>query len=164
MDQVHLMKTIGQDHAITLQARGVPNGSAGQLASPTLLTAEDTVYTAGGDLSILNMQGIEVSANVVVSTRNVGSSSDYLHAASAGDSGALKFTSENPDTLNPILNVGFNHPHVTLDSGAKVLAQVESGSSFTGGDVTLSAQNTNFSLGTAASSYLAANANAAATL
>src|SRR5262249_4787871 len=63
--QVHLMKTPGQGHALTLQALGVPNGSAGQLASPNLLTIEDTVYTAGGDLSVLNMQGIEVDSNVV---------------------------------------------------------------------------------------------------
>src|SRR5262245_59485591 len=36
MDQVHLLKTIGQGHAITLQALGAPGGEAGQLASPTL--------------------------------------------------------------------------------------------------------------------------------
>src|SRR5208337_1257505 len=93
MDQVHLMNTIGQGHAITLQALGAPSGGGGQLASPTLLTVEGTVYTAGGDLSILNMQGIEVESGVTVATRNIGSSTQYLTAPSVGNSGALTLTS-----------------------------------------------------------------------
>ncbi len=147
MGHVHLMSTSGQGHAITLQALGAPSGDGGQLASPRLLTFEGTIATAGGDLSILNMQGIEVSPNVIVSTRNVGASTDYLNAPSVGDSGALTFTSENPDTLNPYLNVGFNHPHITLGSGARILAQVGAGdATHKAGDITLSAQNTNSSI------------------
>src|SRR5262249_48170229 len=77
------------------------------------------------------------------------SSTDYLHAASVDNSGALKLTSENPDFVNPIFNVGFNHPHVTLGSGARLLAQVGEGdTTHKAGDVTLSAQHTNYSLGT----------------
>jgi hypothetical protein len=154
LGQVHVVGLAGQGHAITLQPLGAGNGSAGQLASPNLLTVEGNVTTAGGDLSILNMQGIEVDSNVVVSTRNVGASTDYLNAASVGSSGALTLTSENPDTLNPILNIGFDHPHVTLDSGARLLAQVGSGSAFSAGNVTLSARNTNYSLGSASFSSL----------
>jgi len=51
--------------------------------------------------------------------------------------------------LNPIYNSDFNHPHVTLGTGAKLLAQVgESDATHEAGDVTLSAKNTNLSLGT----------------
>ncbi len=147
MDEVHLMTAIGQGHAITLQALGVANGDAGQLASPTLLTVNGTVTTAGGNLSILNMEGIEVESGVTISTRDIGSSTDYLNAPSVGNSGALTLKSENPDTLNPILNVDFNHPHVTVDSGAHLLAQVLPTDPYTAGAITLSAQNTNYSLG-----------------
>src|SRR5262245_21032479 len=150
MNQVHLSGITGQGHALQIQALGASSGAVGQLASPTLLTVDANIDTKGGALSILNMQGIEVSSGVNISTRNIGSSTDYLRAASVGNSGALKLTSENPDTFNPILNIGFNHPHVTVGSGARLLAQVDEGSSFTAGDVTLSAQNTNFSLGAAA--------------
>src|SRR5262249_54176310 len=97
LDEVHLGShngdtILGQGHALTFQALGVPNGSAGQLAGPQTLYIDNTVATAGGNLSVLNMQGIEITSNVTVSTRNVIGSTDYLNAPSAGNSGALKLT------------------------------------------------------------------------
>ncbi len=159
LDAVHLgsssgAQIIGQGHALTFQALGVPNGSVGQLAAPKDLSIDNTVATAGGNLSILNMQGIDVGANVTVSTRNIGTSTDYLHAASVGNSGSITLTSENPDTLNPILNVFFNNPHVNVGSGARVLAQVLATDPFKAGDVTVTAQNTNYSLGNASFSSI----------
>src|SRR5262249_35179369 len=145
----------GQGHAITLQALGVASGAVGQLASPHSLFIDNTVATAGGDLSILNVQGIEVSPGVTVSTRDVGSATDYLNAPSVGKSGDLKLTSENPDVLNPILNVHFDHPHVNVDSGARVLAHVLPTDPFEPGEVTITAHNTNLSLGSASFSSLA---------
>jgi hypothetical protein len=105
-NEVHLGSTsgdqiIGQGHALTFQAHGIPSGSFGQLAAPKNLCIDNTIATAGGSLSVLNMQGIDVAALVTVSTRNIGSSTDYLSAHSTGNSGALTLTSENPDTLNP---------------------------------------------------------------
>ena len=147
MGQVHLAGLVGEGNAFTFQALGAASGAGGQLASPNLFSVDGNVNTEGGDLSILNMQGVEVESNVTVSTRDVGSSTSYLTAASVGNSGSLTFTSENPDTLNPILNVDFNHPQITLDSGAQLLAQVLPTNPYTAGDVTLSAQNTNYSLG-----------------
>src|SRR5262249_1503400 len=110
---------------------------------------------AAGDLSIVNVQGIEVSPNVTVSRGDVGSATDYLNAPSVGKSGDLKLTSENPDVLNPILNVHFDHPHVNVDSGARVLAHVLPTDPFEPGEVTITAHNTNLSLGSASFSSLA---------
>ncbi len=136
---------IGQGHALTFQ-----NNNFGQ--APDKVSIDNTVATGGGNLSILKMQAIEVSAGVTVSTRNIGASTDYLNAASVGNSGTVMCTAENDDTLNFVLNVDFNHPHITLGSGARLLAQVGAGdTTHAAGAVTLTATNTNFSLGT---SYL----------
>jgi hypothetical protein len=167
MDKLHVVNVIGQGHAITLQALGVPNGDAGQLASPTLLTVEGTVYTAGGDLSVLNMQGIEVESGVTVATCNIGSSTGYLTAPAAGNSGSITFTSENQDFFNPVFNVNFVAPHVTLDSNVQLLADAnnQGGTNYTAGNVTLSAQNTNYSLeGVAANLLAAVSRNASITI
>jgi hypothetical protein len=158
MGQVHLMDTVEPGHALTFQALGASSGAGGQLASPNLFSVEGNVYTAGGNLSILNMQGIEVKSGVTIATRNIGSSTQYLSAPSVGNSGALTLTSENPDTLNPILNIDFNHPHVTLASGAHLLAQVLPTDPFTAGDITLSAQNTNDSIGSTSTAVLGLSA------
>jgi len=121
-----------------------------------------TRVSSAQEIWITNMQGIDVKAGVTVSTRNIGPSTDYLHAASVGNAGALTFTSQNPDVLNPIYNSDFNHPHVTLGTGAKLLAQVgESDATHEAGDVTLSAKNTNLSLGTSSLSGLSFLARAA---
>src|SRR5262249_25121942 len=45
---------------------------------------------------------------------------------------------------NPLLNIDFNHPHITVDAGAEILAQADG--AFTPGDVTLKATNTNYTL------------------
>ncbi len=90
MGQVHLAGLVGEGNAFTFQALGAASGTGGQLASPNLFTVEGTVNTEGGDLSILNMQGVEVESNVTVSTRNIGSSTVYLTAPSVGNSGALR--------------------------------------------------------------------------
>src|SRR5262249_7987374 len=58
---------VGRGHAITLEAISVAGSVAGQLASPESLLIDNIVATGGGDLSILNIQGIEVSPGVTVS-------------------------------------------------------------------------------------------------
>src|SRR5262249_47472805 len=141
----------GQGHTIQIQALGAARGSSitgapGQLASPSSLTIDGNVNTRGGDFSILNIQKIEIQPNVTVSTRNVGTATDFLNAPSVGDSGAIELTASNPDTLNPVLNIDFNHPTLTIDSGARVLAQAKE--PFKAGDVSLKAINTNFVIGT----------------
>ena len=58
----------------------------------------------------------------MISTRNIGGSTDQLNDASQGKSGNINLTATNPDIFNPILNVNFDQPHVTLDSGSMLLA------------------------------------------
>jgi hypothetical protein len=171
LGNVHIVSMTGQGHAIQLQALGAASGSAatgppGQLASPSSLTIDGNVNTEGGNLSILNIQMVEVKPNVTVSSRNIGASTDFLNAPSIGDSGAIKITATNPDTLNPVLNIDFNHPTITVDSGARILAQATG--AFKAGDVTLSTANTNYTINTVAlgggllgSSILARQSNVA---
>ena len=108
---------------------------------------ESTIDTQGGDLSIINFSSIEVGtslAGATVSTRNLKGGTNYLTGASQGDSGALTMTVENPDPQNPLLNVNFNIPQITVDAGSDLLAQA-TGSSQPGA-ITLTATNTNYVL------------------
>jgi len=47
LGQVHLLNVAGLGHDITLEALGAAGGGGGQLASPNLLSVEQTVYTKG---------------------------------------------------------------------------------------------------------------------
>ena len=66
---------------------------------------------------------------MTVSTRNLGGATTYLTGVSQGDSGAISVTVANPDANNPFLNIGFNTPQITVDSGSELLAQATEGAS-----------------------------------
>src|SRR5579872_2826154 len=62
MDSVHLagLNTAGQ--ALTIQSLAIPNGNFGSLAGPGDVDIDSNITTQGGDLSIINVQGIDVGA------------------------------------------------------------------------------------------------------
>lgn len=115
---------------------GTGNSAAGFIG-PGDFSINGSLYTKGGDLTINDVQGVDLAANMVVSTQIAAGST-------AGDAGDLTVQVNNPDVLNPILNVGFDYPHITLNTGAQVLAQADS--SHKPGDISLTATNTNYSL------------------
>ncbi len=115
---------------------GTGNAAAGFIG-PSDFYIDDSLYTQGGNLTINDVQGVDLAASMVVSTQ-ISANSD------AGNAGDLSIQVTNPDVLNPILNIGFDYPHITLNSGAAIVAQASS--SFKPGDVTLSATNTNYTL------------------
>ncbi len=131
--------------SLTIQALGAPSGEAGNLMA-TQVNINGNLDTQGGSLSILNMEGVDVASGVTVSARNM-SGTDEVNSASTGNSGNITITAENPDVLNPLLNVNFNSPNVTIGTGAQVLAQAvnSGGSTWAPGSVTIEASNTNYS-------------------
>ena len=125
-------------HSLTLQAASL--GSSNQL-----LAIQSTVDTQGGDFTASGFTnvtfGTVAGAGVTVSTRNLGGATTYLTGVSQGNSGALSVTVANPDANNPFLNIGFNTPQITVDSGSELLAQATEGGQ--PGSITLTATNTN---------------------
>ena len=154
MQKAHLVGFTGQGHSITFEGYGVSGGGGGEAGLPIDFSIEGDVKTLGGNFTVQDIQGIDVSPNVLISTRNVSSSADPISGASQGDSGNINLTSTNPDILNPLLNVNFDQPHVTVNAGAEILAQSDS-SAYSSGTITLDAQNTNYALGTTISSSFA---------
>ena len=130
---------------LTIQALGAPGGQGGNLMA-TQLNINGNLETQGGSLSILNMEGVDLATDVTVSTRNI-TGTDEVNSASTGNSGNITITAENPDALNPLLNVNFNSPNVTIGTGAQILAQAvnSGGSTWAPGSVTIEASNTNYS-------------------
>ncbi|MCF2147132.1 DUF4347 domain-containing protein [Desmonostoc muscorum LEGE 12446] len=120
------LKIDGSVNINNLQIRG--NGD--NIADKLTLIADDNVNIEGflgsGGLPNLVIQAdkITVKNNVIVSTRQINGT-DYLTANSIGNSGNLEFGA-------PIINVG---------NGAKILTQVENGSTYTAGDITLNARD-----------------------
>ncbi len=105
------------------------NGSAGSI----LIDPEDIEIVSdnlfqGGDYTLQANQSIMVNPGVIISTRILADvdNDDHLTAVSTGNSGDL--------TLEA--------PQITLSSGSMLLAQVEDGSSYKAGNITLKAVNT----------------------
>jgi hypothetical protein len=70
------------------------------------LYVQANLINPGQDVT-LDAETLSVSSGVIISTRNIGSSTDYLNSASTGNSGNITITGKE----------------ITFDSGAKVLAQ-----------------------------------------
>jgi hypothetical protein len=104
-----------------------------------------SIFTFGRDLNIKAPGSIEVQSNVVVSTRlaAIGSANPTLAATtpSTGDSGALSLDVENPRGVL----VSSAAPHITIDSGAQLLAN-STGNGYAAGDVTLTVVSSQLSL------------------
>ena len=143
---VRALTTVGKA-ALTIDATNPVGGNRNLDSANVVLTSpvevEGNILTSGGDLTIYGYKTIEVQPNIVVSTRQI-SGSDALQGASTGNSGNLTVTTRNPDRFNPLLNVGFNNPAITIDAGAKLLAQADG--NFTAGTVSFTATNTNYSI------------------
>ncbi len=154
MQVAHLVGFTGMGNNITFEGAGVSGGAGGQSGSPSDFSIDGDVETNGGNFTVQFVQGIDVSANVVISTRNVGTSTDLISGASLGSSGYIDLTSTNPNILDPIGDVNLEQPHVTLDDGSELLAQSDN-SAYASGKVTLDAQNTNYALGAPVGSSLA---------
>lgn len=88
----------------------------------------DGASSSGANLTLQADDTITVSDNVSISTRSVSGTTAAAHATaiSTGNSGNLTLLAEN----------------ISLKSGSKLLAGTETGSSYSGGDVTLTATNT----------------------
>ena len=128
-------------HALTIAG---PKQSVDPFLPKANVEIADTIDTQGGALSITYFSGITVDSGVTISTRHTGSTTNYLTAPSTGNSGTLTLEVENPDPFNPVVNVNFNYPQISVAAGAQILAQADSG--FNSGDVTLHANNTNYTL------------------
>ena len=87
----------------------------------------NSVFTDGGNYTLLANDRITVGPNVVLSTRNVANpqSADHETAASEGDSG----------------NLTLQASHIDIQQGAKLLAHADNGHA--AGDVTLLARDVN---------------------
>ena len=110
-------------------AAGAANGRAGSvLVDPNNIElVGSNQIVSGANYSLVANNSIMVNSGVIISTRNIGASTDYDNAVSAGNSGDISLTA----------------PSITLNTGSKLLAQVETGSLFQGGAVTLTATQTN---------------------
>jgi hypothetical protein len=130
---------------LTIAAFAAPNGRGGTLMATGVNVLGD-IHTRGGNLSILNMESVSLNSQATISTRDIAGTDD-LNAPSIGPSGNITITAENPDPLNPFLNVNFSNPVINIGAGAHVLAQAinSNGSSWAPGSVTIQATNTNYS-------------------
>ena len=94
----------------------VSNG--GGIDSVTV-NANAAVLSRGGDITIASDK-IDIGAGGLISTRTI-SGNDYFNAVSTGNSGDITLIA----------------PEITIADRASLLAQIENGSSFMGGDITL---------------------------
>lgn len=117
--------------------------------SSNLIIVAGNLYTGGEDLTVHSDTGIEVESNVVISTRDISNlfSGNHLTDPSTANSGALTFEVKNSDPFDPIPFAINTAPHITLNTDSKLLAQaINQATSYTPGDVSLAATNTNLSL------------------
>ena len=116
------------------------------------VAVENNIDTQGGNLSITDFASLTVGTTgsnpvgATISTRNTGGSTAYATAPSAGNSGSLTITVDNPDPFNPIpfADINSSMPSITLDAGSALYAQADTGQ--TAGQITLHATNTNYTL------------------
>jgi len=129
-----------------LTFEGVGNPSGGFIG-PGDVHIQGNVITQGGNLTINDVQGVDVGSGLFVSTRDI-SPTDLVNSnftgESVGNSGTLSIKVNNTDILNPILYINFTSPHIEVGASASVLADATS--NFTAGDVTLDVVNINYSL------------------
>ncbi len=117
-----------------------PNGEMGLfLIDPdNIIISNDSIYS-GIDTSFTADQSITVNDGITVSTRDIGTSTDYLHAASQGDSGSLTMSA----------------PSITVGSGSNLLTFADSG--YKSGTLTLNAVSNTADVGVQALSSINLN-------
>src|SRR5208337_4799472 len=151
--QVYVGQTLHLDGLFTLGKALSIEGPVQESGQPQASVAiENTIDTQGGNLSITDFASLTVGStgnNPVVatsSTQNTGGSTAYATAPSAGNSGSLTLTVDNPDPFNPIpfADINSSAPSITMDAGSALYAQADSGQA--AGQVTLHATNTNYTL------------------
>ncbi len=108
MATLHIAGLTGAGSDVVLETDGVTNVDYGSQD----VKIEGNIYTNGGNFSILNFGGIDLSTGVLISTLQTGAG-----GASTGNSGSITLTSENPDFENPLFDVNVVGPHVTLGPG-----------------------------------------------
>ncbi|HLX80288.1 MAG TPA: leukotoxin LktA family filamentous adhesin, partial [Burkholderiales bacterium] len=115
-------------NAVTLAggtfAAGAANGRAGSVVVDPVANLDITTNMTqndGSSVALIGGTSITIENGVVLSSRQIGSATDFLNAASVGNSGDISLTA----------------PSIVLKSGSMLLAQADSG--FTGGAVTLTA-------------------------
>jgi trimeric autotransporter adhesin len=130
-------------------------GASGILAS---IDIAGNILTSGGNLTISGYQNITVDPGVIVSTRQLASGGNPLTDVSTGNSGNITFSVENSDQYNPILNIRFQTPTITIGSNAQILANttitqggslVPSPNGYQGGEITITATNTSYNVSVA---------------
>src|SRR5262249_3003038 len=146
---VHLVGLTEAGQALTIDARNADlAGTTADVGRTPLVRIEGPVLTGGGDLAVTACDGVTGADAVLVSTRHLASpAGNHETDLSTGNSGALKLSAFNPDPFNPLLNVGFDTPTITLGKGSQLFAQAKNagGTTYTGGAVELSATNINYS-------------------
>lgn len=101
-----------------------PGGKGGSVLIDPLVIEATTAGTIvqGGDVTFEAQDAIVVEQDAVLSSRDIGSSTDYANGTSQGDSG----------------NITLQAPSITLESGSKLLAHATAGHE--AGDILLSAK------------------------
>ncbi len=119
-------------HDVVLDGGVVKAGTAKGLAGTVLIDPADLLISAnmalndGTNIALQADNSITLATGVLLSSRQIGSASNHLTANSVGNSG----------------NISLSAPSLVLGSGSQVLAQTELGSTFHGGDVTLTSTQT----------------------
>ena len=107
-----------------LRAYAAGAGEGGSvLVDPSVIAVLTDVSTSGSDYTLISTGGIVIAPGVVISTRDIGTATDQMNAASVGDSGDLTLEA-------PVIEVG---------TGAMLLAFADAGSGFASGDILLDA-------------------------
>ena len=103
------------------------NGTAGTATlDPTdLLINVNDQPNDGTNLDFTADDSITVNAGVTISSRQIGTGTDALSSPSTGNSG----------------NISFEAPQITVGDGSDILANVEPGSSFKPGNITMTADS-----------------------
>ncbi len=147
---VHLGTIVGGGGKLVFEgySAGDSSGMAGFIG-PSHVYVDGNIHTAGGGLTIQYVQGLDVSSNAVVSTRELMnysslSSSQEQNNASTGNSGAITFGVGNLDPLNQIFNTALQTPQINIDQSALVLANTTVG--YQAGEINFSATNVSWNL------------------
>ncbi len=105
----------------TLEA-GAVNGVNGEiLVDPLVLNITTSQLSGGGNKTFQADQQINIAANTLISTRDIGGGSDHANAASQGDSGDITFLA----------------PEINVASGVEIFAHAinEGGTNYRAGDI-----------------------------
>ncbi|MBE9030746.1 DUF4347 domain-containing protein [filamentous cyanobacterium LEGE 11480] len=99
----------------------------------------NNLFLGGANLNV-STENITVASGKTLSTRQVAGGANHLTANSIGDSGQLYFTGVNPIDVTAALGNIQSVKNIDIGSGAQLLTQVESGSSFSASDLWLNAR------------------------